>query len=146
MSFTSGFEKTAFIASALGAAGGTISKATKGTVKAVKGFASGQKAKGIESYRRASGVGSKAAPGAGLAARRAPGGKVTPEVAGKARADLFARKDRADASKQTKKPSWARKHPFLTAGGLYLGARTAFGGGDDKDQRSSQPQVIPGQY
>jgi hypothetical protein len=46
-----------------------------------------------------------------------------------------------------KKPSFARKHPFLTAGGLYLGARAAFGG-DDKNQtqQPGQPQVMSGQY
>lgn len=151
MSFCCGFEKTsASIPGAIGAVRGTAAKVTKGISAGIKKFVGGQKAKGISSYRSASGVGSKMAPGEGLAAGRARRaqasgkGSFTPKANDaretKARSDVYARKTKVEDAKSGNKPSFARKHPFITAGALYLGTKSALSGGDK--EQSQQPQYI----
>lgn len=39
------------------------------------------------------------------------------------------------------KKSWARRHPYMTAGLLYLGTKSMLGGGEDKSQQQ-QPQYV----
>lgn len=49
----------------------------------------------------------------------------------------------ADAAKGAKggKASFARRHPYMTAGLLYLGTKAMLGGGEDKSQQQ-QPQYV----
>lgn len=156
MSFTQGFEKTAWSlnpARIVGGARGLVSGATKGVKKLVKEHIGAQKVRGVESYRSMAGSGSKA-PGGNLARVRAKkiGKKKVPSAGQvakqtpKAQSDVMSRYNRAQDSKLAKKPSFARKHPILAAGGLYLGARAVMGGGSDDSQRPGQPSVTPGQY
>jgi hypothetical protein len=153
--FTEGFEKTAFIGKAVGAIGGAAAKATESVAAGAKNFMAKQKAGRIASYRKWSGKGSKMAPSEGLAAGRARratekgGGGFTSHQNDvretKARSDVFGKQTKKEDAVKAAKPSFARKHPFLTAGGLYLGARAAMSGGD-KDKQQSPPTVTPGQY
>ena len=119
-------------------------KATKAVVSGTQNILAGGKASRMEGFRGKP-------TGGNLAKTRATlTGKPVAEVEGKARLDVAKRKSRMEgyqADKAAKdKPSFAKKHPLLTAGGLYLGARAAMGGGDENKQQAQQPQVIPGQY
>lgn len=151
--FTSGFEKTAFVAKAIGAVRGTAAKATKMVSKGVRSFVDRQRESGIEAYRKAS-TGKARKPGEGLynsrarnlaAKGKAPGFSEAQTLEKKTKQDIGARATRMQESAKANKKSFAGKHPFLTAGGLYLGARYAFSGGDGQSQQQ-QPQAIPGQY
>ncbi len=42
------------------------------------------------------------------------------------------------------KPSFAQKHPYLTAGGAFLAGSYAMGGG--KEEQPAQPQITYGNY
>lgn len=130
--FSEGFEKTGAVGPgrAIGATAGAATRAAKAVGGGVKKYVAGEKVKSIGSYRSA--LGKEKPVGKGL--------KATPEK-------VLERKSKMEASAKANKPSFARRHPFLTAGGLYLGARAAFGGGEDKQQMPpQQPQVGYGQY
>jgi hypothetical protein len=143
MSFTNGFEKTAWNPMT---GVGQVSKGISATGKAIKGAVgnvmAGGKAARMEGFRGA-------ATGAGLNASRVrkaaeTGAKVKP--AAQTRLDVSKRMSRMETSKADAaakaKPSFARKHPFITAGALYLGAKSAFSGGD---QEKPNPQYVPPQ-
>lgn len=46
---------------------------------------------------------------------------------------------------KTPKKSWAAKHPYMTAGLLYLGTKAMLSGSDDK-QPAQPPQYVAPQY
>lgn len=120
MSFSNGFEKTAslhkeaFLGSAIGYAGGMARRMTGGFTGAVKGFAKRQEANRILSYQK------------GL------GNPTTPEAV--ARLQRMRSKNPNFLQNMQKQTSWFRRHPYLTLGGAYLGAKMMMGG---------QPQPPP---
>lgn len=148
--FTEGFEKVAIILPAMQKVRGWGARAIGGATKAVKQFATSQKEKGVSAYR-AGKAGKARVAGESLynvratkAARqgRSPGSIGESEaLAKKSKGDVFARQKKMKESAEARKPSFAKKHPFITAGGLYLGTRAAFGGGEDKQQQQ-QPQYV----
>ena len=158
MSFTHGFEKTAAIpgpAQIIGTARGTASKVVGEAKKSIKSFVGAQKEKGIQAYRAAktTSAAKPLATGEGIYNRRAkkmadqgkaPGFSEAKDMAGKAKKQVEERASKMKDTAVKNKKSFAGKHPLLTAGGLYLGARMAMGGGEDKNQQ--QPQVSGGQY
>lgn len=153
--FTQGFEKVAFLAPILGRAAGYAGRGAKGAVKGVKSFAAGQKQK-FRSGRAAAYGREARVPGEGLysgqarrmaAAGRGPTASEGVSMHQKAQARVKERAARMQDYVKSKKKSFAARHPLMTAGGLYLGARYAMGGGDQQQQQPQmQPQVIPGQY
>lgn len=151
MSFTQGFEKTADVAGMLGKAKGTIQKGITGAKRGVSNFLAAKKQSFRAGHQAAFGRAESKA-GEGLANRAADKAKTLGAPQSPAQTAATAKykgsevKDRAKRmgeSKANNKKSFAGKHPFLTAGGLYLGARYALGGGEDKKQ-SQAPQVTPG--
>lgn len=153
--FTQGFEKIAVLAPIVGRAAGYARRGVTGTVKGVKSFAAGQKQK-FRAGRGAAYGRETRVPGEGLysgqarrmaAAGRGPTASEGAAMHQKAKAGVKERYSQMKDYQKSKKKSFASKHPFLTAGGLYLGARFAMGGGDQQQSPPpGQPQVIPGQY
>lgn len=147
MSFTQGFEKVAWNPmTGVGQVAGAASKAKKTLVEGTKNLLAGGKASRIEGFTGGRQVGSNLAKS--RMRQAAEYGKPVAQAT-QTRKDAAKRLSSMQSYKAEKalkdKPSFARKHPFVTAGALYLGARTALGGGDDKQQQQ-QPQVMSGQY
>lgn len=153
--FTEGFEKTALGVPSPGKAIGTVRGALSRTGKAIKGsigrYGKQETEKAIQAYRGQKSIphetgtalyGARARK-AQAAGKQAPNFKDSLEGASQAKSDVYKRKTRMEESRVANKPSFARKHPFLTAGGLYLGARAAMGGGDENKQ---QPQAYQQGY
>lgn len=137
--FTKGFDKIAAgLGYPIGRTVGAASAATKKVKGAVGSLVTKQKA-GFAAGVRKSTTGATREVGQGLANRRAP---TSADVdVKKAREDVFKRSSKMKDTALKNKPSFARKHPFITAGALYLGTKAALGGGDDNKQ-SSQPQYV----
>jgi len=156
--FTAGFEKTALSVpspgAAIGALKGTARSATKAVKGAVEKFKGREYEKGVQAFRKAT-TGKARETGTSLygararklqAKGKAPSFEEAEQMARKSKADVYKRKATMAESKKAREPSFARKHPFLTAGGLYLAGRAAFGGGDEDKQTSPQPQVYQPNY
>lgn len=160
MSFTTGFEKTAFVLPALQKARGFATKAVGGLSAGVKSFASRQREKGIAAYRSAMQPSGMASTNAAKAVRKAPGealynkriekatnagkrpgslGEHEAMAAG-AKQDVASRAKRMENYKRSQNKSFASKHPYITAGGLYLGTKAMMGGGDKDQPQQQQPQ------
>lgn len=143
--FIDGFEKTAFDPSkAMGYVAGKAAKIPS----AVGNFMKGRQEAFKSGVRKAT-TGVDRAPGAGLAAGRVRRAGAEATSTGKAfnaaketKKALPAAREAVESRAGKNNKSFASKHPFLTAGGLYLGARYALSGGEEK----KQPQVQPGQY
>jgi hypothetical protein len=142
MSFTKGFEKTAFIGAAVGQAAGLASKATSGLVKGVKSFAAGQRVNRVNAYRgAASGKGELGARQAASFLKNNP--NATAEQAKKYQSDIskniLGRSDRLKSYKENKGKSWFSKHPVLTATGGYMAASHLM---KDNQPPPPPPQVV----
>jgi len=146
--FVHGFNKTAGISESVARGLGAV----KGTVQA------GTKAVGkfIEKKKRVFGQEFTAArkkqlsgmeTGSRLGLKRAGPG-AAPEVAmaaqQKAREEVMKRAKNVANIRDQNKPSFAAKHPYLTAGGAFLAGRYAFG---EKKKEEAPPAVqYPQQY
>lgn len=64
----------------------------------------------------------------------------TKAITQKAKQDVKDRAGRMADSRVKNKPSFAQKHPYLTAGGAFLAGRYALSGGQDGSQ-AQQPQI-----
>lgn len=149
--FTDGFLKTSAILPALQTVRGTAARVADKTTKAVKGFVAGQKEKGIAAYRGAK-RGTPRVAGETLYNTRAakmmkdqrgPGsiGEMESHVQ-KAKQDVLSRAAKTKEYQKGKQKSFASKHPYITAGAMYLGARSAFGGGGEDKSQAQQPQYV----
>lgn len=120
--FTSGFEKTAFLGKAVGALGGATRRAGEATVKGVKSFAKGQEAGRIMSYQKAL-------------------GKPTTAKAVERLQQMREKNPNLLQAMSRKKPGFVQRHPYLTAGAAFFGAKALMGGGEQQ-QQPPPPQVI----
>lgn len=114
-------------------------------IRSVGRFMGGRSAKGratVKSVVQAPGKAAKAfgsgfSEGALQTSRELRGRKpATPEA--------IQRLRRAQEFKAKNKPSFAQKHPYLTAGGAFLAGSYAMGGG--KEEQPAQPQITYGNY
>lgn len=146
--FTQGFEKLAWNPmTGVGQAAKGVSQAGKALGEGAKNLLAGGKASRIEGFTGKS-VGAKLNV---TRARQAGETGKAIRPAADTRRDVAKRMGRMQSyksmSEAKNKPSFARKHPFITAGALYLGARSAFGGGGEKKkEEGGQAQFIPPQY
>jgi hypothetical protein len=141
MSFAHGFEKTAWNPmTGVGQVAKGVSNVGSAIKKTTSNIMAGGKAARMEGFRGAE-------TGAGLGASRVrkaaeTGAKAAPQA--QTRLDVSKRMSRMQTSKADAaakaKPSFARKHPFVTAGALYLGAKSAFSGGDS--DKKPAPQLV----
>lgn len=122
MSFCKGFEKTAgkipSPANVMGQAAGYATRGAAATTKAGKQVASNVKNVVKEHSKK-----QKVAFTEGYKKARGPA------------------EDAAKGAGKNKGPSFASRHPYMTAGLLYLGTKAMLGGGDDK-QSSQPPQYV----
>lgn len=172
--FTQGFEKTAmekeaFLASTLGAIGGTAQRLGLAATKGISGFAKAQKTNRLTAFRGARGgaaggkdlraaraaLGAKGPTGAPLLtgeALTAAQGKLkdaTKAVAankGAMSAKVVERHNRIMTKNPNllgnmanKKPGFASRHPYLTAGAAFLGAKALMG---NPEQPPPPPQIV----
>jgi hypothetical protein len=144
MSFAEGLEKTAGPARIIGQAGKVVDTAAQKATEGVKQFAKQQRRERLGGYRGKD-VGSGTLNRMQNKAQAA--GKPTPSPAdqNKTKEKIMSRFDKSQASgKQraaTAQCSFASRHPLLTAGGVYLGARAVMGGDDQKQQSQPPPQI-----
>lgn len=150
MSFINGLEKTAFIAPAVGATIGATKRVAQKATAGVKEFAQTQQKKGLGAYRSAKSGGSVADVG-GVSANKAVQKfqqknqrTITPSEAtgiAKSKAEEAMKRQKNIAGiRKGNKQSFASKHPFMTAGGIALGARYALGGSDEP-KNQPPPQI-----
>ena len=160
MSFVKGFRKVAAHSLAntsllktparlLGMGARAAEDVGKGLQQSVKNLTVGQRTARLEGYRGAS----KPAIGAVAAQKDIQALKSkkpnmdsskfeakSQEISKQKRNAVLARYDKMQQAKKTTGPGFIQRHPFLTAGGVYLGARAMSGG--DEGQQAPPPQVV----
>ena len=159
MSFTNGFQKTSSLnkeagpAKLIGQLGGLATRGGRAAAKGVSEFATAQRASRLSGYRGAltgkanAGVGQLAAdkaiqnvqknnPGIGF---NALSDKATQISKDKGR-EALSRLDNMKKIKATNSAPFYKKHPYITAGGAFLAAKSLTSG--EPQQPSQPPQVI----
>lgn len=152
MSFTQGFEKVAVIAKGIGALGGLAAKGGREATKAISQFATGQRASRLQAYRGV--LSGKKGEIGGLAAGKAvqkmqaksPGmdaktlGKKTEEIQTAKKGKALSKLDAQKTKKSGEGGGFIKKHPYLTAAGVYMAARSM--SGNDQQTPPPPPQVV----
>jgi hypothetical protein len=151
MSFVQGFEKTAGIPEMVGGLKGTIQRGTSAIGRGFKKWRTDVATRTMDASRAARNptasrpIGASVAPKLQAKAEQAAGRRLTSNeaqgVAESARSKVMDRYKRMNDFKKGNKPSFAKKHPYLTAGGAFLAGRYAFGGGPQQDQGPQNPVV-----
>jgi hypothetical protein len=151
--FAEGFEKTAFIMPAIRAAGNVVGAVGKGGLAnrarqgagAIGGGLTNAKNSFVGGMRAGAGRKLQGDVGAGAARRAVAKAQAAGPLTPKMQTDLAANAQKStrakiDARIKKNKPSFAQKHPYLTAGMAAGAGAIAFGGGGQEHQ-PSQPVV-----
>lgn len=137
--FVTSLEKTAFLAGALGKAKGLMGRGAK----AVSEVAGAQKAKFTAGVRSGA-TGINREVGAGLATRKVkamqeadksiPVGELARAGEQKLKESKQAVYDRLNRKNRSNTPSFASRHPYMTAGAAAIGTHYALSGGKKEEQ------------
>lgn len=150
MSFTHGFEKVAGISNIVGQVGAGLVKGTAGIRKGVSDFAVAQRADRLKGYRSV--LSGKKGEIGGVSANRAidklrknptdlaktDWDKAVGKIKSGKQQEAMSRLDRMK-SMAVKKDPFYKRHPYLTAAGVYLGAKSMMG---SNEPPPPPPQVV----